>query len=731
MKQIFQNLRTGDLKVEDIPTPQLFPGGVLVQTHCSLISAGTEKAKMDVARKSLLQKARTRPDLVRKVVNRAKKEGVLKTLEAVQIRLDSPIPLGYSSAGLALRVAQDVEGIGAGNRVACAGAGYANHAELNFVPKNLVARIPEGVSYEEAAFTTVASIALQGIRLADVQLGERIAVVGLGLVGQITVQLLKAAGCRVLGMDIDSFVITKAQESGADFAINNSSENVGAIVASFTNGYGVDVTLITASTPSDGPIELAGEITREKGRVIVVGGVGLKVPREPYYLKEIDLKISRSYGPGRYDPSYEEGGIDYPYAYVRFTEQRNMSTVLEMMATRKLNVLPLITHRFPFERASDAYDLIAGGNEERYIGIVLEYTTGAPSTEAVSLSGKPTPVTDIRIGAIGAGNYATAYLFPHLKDHPKVGFRRICTARGLSARTQGGRFGFVEAVSTPDEVIRDEATNLVMVLTRHDGHASNVVRALEAGKHVYVEKPLCLNENELSEIERAYAKAADEHGATLTVGFNRRFAPLTRKIKAHFDLLPGPKVVQIRVNAGPLSKDHWIHDPVQGGGRIVGEGCHFIDLLLHLVNSRPSSVYAIGNGNDSAVLKQDAAISVSFEDGSIGSVIYTSLGDDRFPKERIEVYGGNSVGLIDDFRSGLIVADGRESRLRSRKQDKGQRNMLDRLVEVLTEEGKPIIPFNQLSVSTRITVAVINSMLSGKTAKPVDIGSARIDEVSV
>lgn len=724
MKQVIQNLNTGQLKVEDIPSPQLCPGGVLVRTVCSLISAGTEKATVDVARKGLLEKVRARPDLVRKVIDRARKEGIRKTLEMVRARLNTPAPLGYSCAGEVVGVAEDVEGISVGQRVACAGAGYANHAEVNFVPKNLVVRIPDGVSYEEAAFTTVASIALQGIRLADVRLGERVAVVGLGLVGQIAVQLLKAAGCRVVGMDIDPFMVERALENGADIAINNASDNVEAAVSSFTDGYGVDATLITAATPSDGPIELAGEIAREKGRVIVVGAVGLRVPRDPYYLKEIDLRISRSYGPGRYDPSYEEGGIDYPYGYVRFTERRNMATVLEMMALRRLNVVPLITHRFPFERVSEAYDLIAGEKRERYIGILLQYGGAAPAqAEVVPLRQRAAPVAGVRVGAIGAGNYATVHLFPHLKAHPGVGFRRICTATGLSARAAGERFGFVEAVSTPDEVTGDDATNLIMIVTRHDGHAPNVIRALGAGKHVFVEKPLCLNEEELCAVDRAYEKASAEHGVTLTVGFNRRFAPLTRQIKAHFNRMPGPKVVQIRVNAGLLPRGHWLNDPVQGGGRIVGEGCHFLDLLLHLVDAWPTSVYAAGSGRGSAEREQDAAITVAFGDGSVGTVVYTSLGDGRFPKERIEVYGGGSAGVIDDFRSGLIVTDGRERKLKSGKQDKGQAEMLDRLVESLTTGGKAIIPYEHLVMSTRITLAAVRSLASGQAMNLVGMGS--------
>ena len=716
MIQLIQNIRTGKLEVEEIPSPQLRLGGVLVRTACSLISAGTERTTVDVAKKSLFEKSRSRPDLVRRVVDRAKREGIWKTLELVRNRINTPIPLGYSCAGVVLEVAEDVEGLKVGNRVACAGAGYANHAEINFVPKNLVARIPDGISYEEAAFTTVSSIALQSLRLADVRLGERIAVVGLGLVGQITVQLLKVAGCRVLGIDIDPFMIKKALENRADIAINNSSDDVSAAVASFTNGYGVDATLITAATPSDEPIKMGGEITREKGRVIVVGDVGLRVPREPYYLKEIELKISRSYGPGRYDPSYEEGGIDYPFAYVRFTENRNMEAVLEMLALRQLNVLPLITHRFPIERASEAYDLVLGKNEERYIGILFQYVDQAPvRVEAVHLRKKAIPFADVQIGAIGAGNYASAHLFPHLKSNPKVVFRRICTAGGLSARTAGERFGFAEAVGTPDEVVTDEGTNLVMVVTRHDGHAPNVIRALKAGKHVFVEKPLCLNESELSEIDRTYAKVAVEKGLSLTVGFNRRFAPLTNQIKAYFDRLSGPKIVQIRVNAGPLSKDHWLNDPVQGGGRILGEGCHFIDLLLFLVNDPPSFVYAVGCGEDSVERAQDAAITVAFENGSVGAVMYNSMGDSRFPKERIEIYGGQSVGVIDDFRTGLIVADGRERKLKSgKKQDKGQIEMLKRLVEALTSDQNPIIPYEQLVMSTRTIFAVTRSLASGK-----------------
>ena len=715
MKQVIQNFSNGQLSVDSVPAPQLNRGGVLVRTAFSLISAGTEKATVDVAKKNLIDKARARPDLVRKVIDKAQKDGILNTVNMVRSRLQASKPLGYSCAGEVIGVAPDVAGVRMGDRIACAGAGYANHSEVNFVPVNLIAKIPKGVSDADASYTTVASIALQGVRLANLQLGSYVAVVGLGLVGQLAVQLLKASGCRVIGMDIDPFMVEKALASGADVAINNKVEDTQSAVDHFTCGFGVDATLITAATSSNEPIRLAGEITREKGRVVVVGAVGLDVPREPYYMKEIDLVVSRSYGPGRYDPAYEEGGIDYPYAYVRFTEQRNMETVLSLMDQQKIKMDILTTHRFPFLDAAEAYALIQKKeNREPYLGILLEYTHAVDLNESFVFLKNKKPTGTIGLGAIGAGNYATANLFPTLQKSADVYFRRICTASGASARAMGERLGFAEAVSKPEQVLEDEQTNLILIATRHDAHATHVIGALEAGKHVFVEKPLCLSQDELHEIDQAYQKSSE---GSITVGFNRRFASLTQTLKTHFDGIVGHKTLQIRVNAGTLPQDHWLNDPIQGGGRLIGEGCHFIDLMIYLVNKRPISVFASGSGMDSPQLEQDFAITLQFEDGSIGNLLYTQLGDAQFPKERIEMYGGGSVGMIDDFRSGLLVVGGKKKKLKASGQDKGQVTMLQRLVESLARGGASPIPYEQIRWTMQTCFAAVASLASKRVVE--------------
>lgn len=708
MKQVIQNFSNGQLSVDSVPAPQLNLGGVLVRTAFSLISAGTEKATVDVAKKNLIDKARARPDLVRKVIDKAQKDGILNTLNMVRSRLQASKPLGYSCAGEVVAVAQDVAGVRIGDRIACAGAGYANHSEVNFVPVNLMAKIPEGVCEADAAYTTVASIALQGVRLANLQLGSCVAVVGLGLVGQLAVQLLKASGCTVIGMDIDPFMVEKALSSGADVAINNKKEDAHAVVDQVTRGFGVDATLITAATSSNEPIRLAGEITREKGRVVVVGAVGLDVPREPYYMKEIDLVVSRSYGPGRYDPSYEEGGIDYPYAYVRFTEQRNMETVLTLMDQKKINMDILTTHRFPFLDAEDAYTLIQKKEDrEPYLGILLEYNNTVDLNETVVFSKNQKPIEKVGVGTIGAGNYATANLFPTLQKSTDVSFRRICTASGISALTTGERLGFAEAVSSPEQVLQDEQTNLILIATRHDAHARNVIGALEAGKHVFVEKPLCLTVDELHDINLAYEQAPD---SSIMVGFNRRFASLTQILKTHFDGMMGHKTLQVRVNAGTLPQDHWLNDPILGGGRLIGEGCHFIDLMIYLVNKRPISVFASGSGTDSPQLEQDFVVTLQFEDGSVGSLMYTRLGDMQFPKERIEIYSGGSVGMIDDFRSGQLVTGGKTKKLKAKGQDKGQVAMLQQFIDSIKQGVASPIPYEQICWTMQACFAAVESL---------------------
>jgi predicted dehydrogenase/threonine dehydrogenase-like Zn-dependent dehydrogenase len=713
VKQLIHDLRSGELILEEIPAPQTTPGSVRVRTVCSIISAGTERTKIEMGNKSLLQKALARPDLVRKLADRARREGIRKAIQTAQTRLAEPAALGYSCAGEVIDLGSEVSGIRVGDRVACAGAGYANHCEINVIPQNLVVPIPDDLSYEQAAFTTLGSIALQGVRLSRAVLGERVAVIGLGLVGQLAVRILKAAGCLVVGVDIDPESIRLASSS-ADLVLNSREGNVSAGVESFTDGYGVDATLIAASTVSDDPVITSGEITREKGRVVVLGAVGMNIPREAYYHKEIEVVVSRSYGPGRYDATYEEGGIDYPFPYVRFTERRNMQTVLDLMADG-LDVTPLVTDRYPFSKAVEAYSRLTDNNAERPFGIILQYGNDAIESDAsVTLPVQARrPVQGVGVSVIGAGNYATATLLPTLSKHPKVSFRRICSASGLSAKTAGARFGFQEAVTGSDSLIGEAETDLIVIATRHDSHASCVVAALEAGKHVYVEKPLCLTRKELATIEAAESRAA-ARGQTLTVGFNRRLSSFTSEVSSFFSFIASPRVVQIRVNAGSLPTGHWQKDPHQGGGRILGEVCHFLDLACFLVGRRPISLTATGSGKSTPQLEEDLVIALAFEDGSVGNIVYTSQGDARFPKERVEVFSGGAVAVIDDFVSAQIISNGKTRKLARKDRDKGQTKMLTHLIDGLVTGSSPIFPFPDLAQSARLPLLVIESLASGR-----------------
>lgn len=713
MKQVTHTLKDGTVAVADVPVPSLNDRSVLIRTCASVISAGTEKTKIDVGNMSLLQKARARPDLVRQVIRKLKTEGLMKTLGTVNTRLAAANPLGYSSAGKVIAVGGLVEGIQPGDRVACGGVGYANHADFAVVPKNLVVRVPASVSDEEAAFATLGSIALQGIRLADPKLGETVLVLGLGLLGQLTVQMLRANGCRVLGTDLDASMVALAEKYGAAGMPVDQAE---ARCRELTGGVGVDAVLVCAGTSSNAPIELCGRVTREKGRIVVVGAVRMDIPREDFFRKEIGVVISRSYGPGRYDPRYEEGGNDYPVGYVRFTEQRNMQTVVELIASGGLDVKSLITHRFPIDQAPTAYQLIEGEKTEPYLGIVIDYADAADGNRPANprrIEVAPRAIDKARIGIsmIGAGNYATASLLPPLRGHADVELRGLVTSSGRTAASVAKQFGFSFCAAEVDEVLGDD-TDAVVIATRHNTHADYVCRALAAGKHVFVEKPLGLTMDELTKIADALAAAP---GRQLQVGFNRRYAPLTQEALKHFAGVKGPRVVAIRVNAGSIPADHWIQDPEVGGGRIIGEACHFIDLACALTDADPVEVHAVGThkAGVSALLNDNVAITIRFADGSIASVVYTSDGSKAQTKERIEVFAGGRAAVIDDFQSAEFYSgDTQMRRVRGASQDKGQRAMLAGWIDGL-RSGKPQTHASVALSVSKATVAAVESMTVG------------------
>ncbi|MFL6256026.1 MAG: bi-domain-containing oxidoreductase, partial [Pyrinomonadaceae bacterium] len=636
MKQLLQNLKTGEGVVADVPAPVAQAGRVLVRAASSLVSAGTERAFVELGRKSLLGKAKERPDLVGKVFEKVKSEGLLSTLQSVREKLDESHALGYSAAGVVVEVGEGVTEFRAGDRVACAGTGYAAHAELLSVPKNLCVRLPDKVDFESGAFATLGAIALQGVRLAEPTLGESVVVIGLGLIGQLAAQLLKANGCRVFGVDLDEARVELAMRLGADDGCV-AGVDVKQAVSKWSRGRGADAVLLTAATQSDEPIELAGEISRLRGRVVAVGLVGMNVPRAVYFQRELTLRVSMSYGPGRYDPEYEERGHDYPLPYVRWTEGRNLEAFLDLAAAGSVKTAPLVTHRFPVEQGERAYQLISGKATEPYLGILINYDTARELERNVENKASSfklqasNPQGRVRVGMVGAGDYARRMLLPHFREEG-VEFVSIATASGVTARDVGGRYGFARFVSGADEVLKEEGLSLLVIATRHDTHAELARKGLERGLDVFVEKPLALNDEELD----ALLEAASRSRGRLTVGFNRRFSPHAQQVKEFFKDRRGPLSILYRVNSGRVPRTHWTQDAREGGGRVRGEVCHFVDFMQYVTGSRVERVYAepVTSGDREAVDDDSVFITLKLADGSNGTIAYLAEGDRALPKER-------------------------------------------------------------------------------------------------
>lgn len=709
MKQLLQNLRDGRTQVADVPVPGVRPGAALVKTAASLVSAGTERTLVAFAEKNLVDKARSRPDLVRQVIDKARREGIRPTLEAAFNRLDQPMVLGYSSAGTIVAVGEGLTGFQPGDRVACAGGGFAVHAEYEVVPQNLLVKLPPEVSFEAAAFTTLGAIALQGFRLASPQVGERVAVIGLGLLGLLAVEIARAAGCTVFGVDIDPRRVELAASLGAHAVSRAEAESAGA---AYSQGRGFDAVLICADSKSDDPVELAGVLARDRGTVVAVGAVGLALPRKLYYEKELQLFISRSYGPGRYDSEYEEEGHDYPYGYVRWTEGRNMQAVVDLMAAGQLHGEKLITHRFPIDRAPEAYELITGKKGEPFLGVLLTYPQdqAQPARRRVEFPAALTPAVDGQpgLGVLGAGNYAGAVFLPTVQKVGGVNRLGIATGSGLSARNAAEKFGFRYASSDESEIFTDEQVQLIAILTRHQHHARQVVRGLSAGKHVFCEKPLAITPEGLDEVVTALQTPGSP---LLTVGFNRRFAPFAVQLKAFLAGLNEPLVAHYRVNAGFLPESHWLHDPQQGGGRLIGEGCHFVDFLTFLAGQPPVSVRTHALPDLGRYRADNFSLTLTFPDGSLGVIDYLANGDKSFPKERVEVFCGGSVAVLDDFRSLELTRAGRRQRFQARMgQDKGHRALWETFLQAVKSGGEPPIPYDQLVGVTRATFAAVRSL---------------------
>lgn len=708
----------------DVPTPKLLPGCVLVRMAASLVSAGTERASYEFASKNLLQKAKARPDLVTEVVNKIRRDGVFSAVAAVRGRLDQPNALGYSSSGTVTGVGEGVTDLSIGDGVACAGANYAVHAEFACVPRLLVARIPQSaVSFEDAAFTTLGAVALHGVRTAEVKLGDVVAVIGLGLLGQLTVQILKAAGCRVLGMDIAAERAELAFRLGAD-DVSISREGLRDLCQQHSNGHGADAVLITAETPSSEPVEVAGEVARDRAIVVAVGTIGMDIQRKLYFEKELDFRVSRSYGPGRYDSAYEQKGRDYPIGYVRWSETRNMEAFLELLSAGKVDVKSLVTHRFAVECAHNAYDLVTGKAAHPFLGIVITYAAQAAASQEIQLKGNRTVFggeKSLAIGVLGAGNFAMSTLLPAFNHVGGVEMIGVCAANGSHARHAAERFGFQYCTTNEDTVINDPATNTVVIATRHHLHADQVLAALAAGKHVFCEKPLCLNEIDLEKIIHAHETSS--RSLLLMVGFNRRFAPLALKMKAFLKTMKEPLALHYRVNAGFIGRDHWVNDPEQGGGRILGEVCHFVDFLTFLAGSLPIEVEAKSVSSFEQNPEENVIISLRFANGSQGTIGYLSNGDRSYSKERVEVFGGGAVAVLEDFRRLELVRHGKKQTFRSRfRQDKGHRAELNAFADAIRSGGQIPIPFEEMVSSTLATLRAAESRSSGQPFE-VDIAT--------
>lgn len=719
MKQVSQNYKTGAIRLEDTNPPAVRHGGILVRTHYSVVSAGTEGMKVREGRMSYLGKARARPDQVSKVLNTLRQQGFAATYEKVMNKLDKLTPLGYSMAGEIIAVGSGAEEFHVGQRVACAGAGYANHAEVNFVPKNLAVVVPQGVPLRDAAFTTVGAIALQGLRQADMQLGETACVVGLGLLGQLLVQLLRAAGVHVIGVDIVEARCDLARQCGAVAASRPDDTLLGDVVARHTAGHGVDAVFITAGGADNGPVELAIELARDRARIINIGKTKLDLPWNDGYMKELDFRFSRSYGPGRYDPTYEEYGVDYPIGYVRWTERRNMQAFLELLASGRIDLGALTPIVRSLEEAENVYDEIAQGRLQS-LATILEYrpeTSLGPQAVVSSEKKIPQkisrPKDAVRLGVIGAGNYALTMLLPHLAANKQVLLHTVATASSLSGNDAARKFGFRHRTTNYQEIVENDDIDGVVIATRHSSHARIVADALRAQKAVYVEKPLALNIEQVALIREAINESGNDR---LMVGFNRRFSPAIRDIGEHFK---GALVTaHYRIHAGQLETSSWYRDRSEGS-RFIGEGGHFIDAISFISGSRPVSVFAntLRPINPTADDLDNIAVLIQFENGSVGNIFYCTQGGSRTPKEHLEIFGGRMTAQMNNFES-VVYYEGASTRKSRWRVDKGQKEQMEAYVCSVREGTSLPIPISEILDTTLTTLAVEESI---RTASPVPL----------
>lgn len=702
MKQILQDMSKGGTTVTEAPSPSNKANHLLINTTVSLISAGTERMLVDFGKASYLDKARQQPEKVKMVLEKVQTDGLMTTVEAVRSKLAQPLPLGYCNVGVVTDVGKGAEAFKIGDRVASNGP----HADVVRVGKNLCAKIPDEVSDEEAAFVVAASIGLQGVRLAQPTLGEAFVVTGVGLIGLLTVQLLRAHGCRVLAIDFDDAKLALAKQFGAEVCNPGKGEDPIAAGMAFSRGLGVDGVIITASTKESSPVIQAARMSRKRGRIILVGVTGLELNRADFYEKELTFQVSCSYGPGRYDPLYEEKGQDYPVGFVRWTEQRNFEAVLDMMASGQVDVKPLITHRFEFEDAPKAYDLLT--TDKTALGILLKYSSEPDSRHLETVSLHKTTVFNSQkpvVGFVGAGNYASRVLIPAFKAGGAQ-LHTIATSGGINGVVHGDKAGFADATTDTQGMINSPAINTLAVVTQHNTHAHFVTAALQAGKNVFVEKPLAINLEELEQVEEAYQQAQAKSGLHLMVGFNRRFAPQVQKMKTLLEAVSEPKSFIMTMNAGAIPAEHWTQDSDVGGGRIIGEACHFIDLMRFLAGSEIISVQArrMGDTGDGAITEDKASITLGFADGSFGTIFYLANGAASFPKERVEVFAAGRVLQLDNFRKLKGFGWPGFKKMNLWKQDKGQNACAAAFLTAIEQGASTPIPAEEIFEVSRVTI---------------------------
>lgn len=706
MQQLTQKLGSGDMVIQELPYPQVGKGMVVVKNHYSIISAGTEGSTVTAARKSLIGKAKERPQQVKQVIDTLKKQGPIQTYRAVMKKLDAYSPLGYSSAGEVIEVGEGVTAFKVGDKVACAGAGYANHAEIVAVPVNLCVLLKDNANLKNAAYNTVGAISMQGVRQADMRLGETAVVIGLGLLGQLACMILKASGVQVIGIDVSDAPVQQAlKHNVVDAAYTRDSAGIEDKINALTSGQGADAVIIAAATSSLDPINFAGAIARKKGKVIVLGAVPTGFDRDPHwYRKELELKMACSYGPGRYDLNYEEKGIDYPYAYVRWTEKRNMEAFQHLIQTKAIDIDYLTTHEFNFDDAPKAFDLVVKRTEP-FSGIALKYAVDKKISKQAITVGEIKPNGKVAISFIGAGSYAQGNLLPNIPDHNKVTRIGVLTNTGTTSKRVAEKFKF-GFCATQEQDLLDDKTNTLFIATRHDSHAEYVLKGLNSGKNIFVEKPICLTESELEEIKTVQ----QEVQKPVMIGFNRRFSPLVATIKKK--LGNGPMSMIYRVNAGNIPKDNWIQDMEVGGGRIIGEACHFIDLLTFLNGSLPKTVTAMALPDPNG-LNDTVNISIQFENGSTGIVAYYANGSKELPKEYLEVFASGNTAVLSDFKELKIYGKGKPYKKKLFNQNKGQKEMVEAFINGLLKDGQSPIPMEDIFAVTSATFKVLESIKNG------------------